>query len=44
MRTYKILPLLVIALGVAMLARHRRHGHAHAYGHRRWKDHDWDAW
>ncbi len=43
MRSYKILPLLVIALGIAMLARHRRHGH-HANRHDPWKDHDWDAW
>ena len=36
MRSYKILPLLVIALGVALLAGRR--GRAHL------KERDWDAW
>ena len=36
MKNHKILPLLVIALGVALVAR--RHHRAHL------KERDWDAW
>ena len=39
MKNHKILPLLVIALGVALVAK--RHHRAHL----KWRDpDDWDAW
>ena len=36
MKNHKILPLLVIAVGVALIARHHRRAHL--------KERDWDAW
>ncbi len=36
MRRYRIIPLLVIAIGVALIAGRHRHGYL--------KERDWDAW